>query len=133
MTTAKKDVFIFLLRWIDIRREGIKMWWWGGKWVNFLFVWGSPPSSQGKPCANLANRFLYTIKKLCAHHIYHVPKWPSYFCKIWALSVSQIYMVYIFTYLFSVCTTINLSHHEHIQSGPMMEEVSLKRVCLFKH
>ena len=30
----------------------------------------------------LANRFLYTMKKLFVHHIQHVPRWPSYFCKI---------------------------------------------------
>ena len=70
------------------------------------------------------------MKKLRAHHIHHVPKWPSYFCKIWALGVSQIYMVYIFTCLFRVSTTINLSHHGHIKSGPMKEEVFLKRVSL---
>ena len=52
------------------------------------------------------------MKKLGVHHIHHVPEWPSYFCKIWALYVSQIYKVYIFTCLFSVRNTINLSHHE---------------------
>ena len=35
-------------------------------------------------------------------------------------------MVYILAYLFRVSTRINLS-------GPMMEEVSLKRVSLIKH
>ena len=51
---------------------------------------------------NFANRFVYTMKKLRVHHIHHMPKWPSYFCKIGALCVSQIYMVYIFTCLLSV-------------------------------
>ena len=54
------------------------------------------------------------MKKLRVHHIHHVPKWPSYFCKIWALCVSQIYMVYIFTCLFSVHNKINLTHHNII-------------------
>ena len=49
-----------------------------GSWGDF------PIPPVGKPCINFANRFLYTIKDLCAHHIHHVPKWPSYFCKIWA-------------------------------------------------
>ena len=34
--------------------------------------------------------------------------------KISSVCVSQMYMVCIFTCLFSVCNTINLSHHEHI-------------------
>ena len=65
---------------------------------------------------NFANRFLYTVKKLPVHHIHHVhvAKWPSYFCKIWALCVSQIYVVYIFTCLFNVHNEINLSRHEHV-------------------
>ena len=93
----------------------------------FLIGGGTPPShQQGKLCINFANMFLYTMKKLHAHHIHlrshvpshihvhdlctsHVPKWPSYFCKILALCVSQIYIVYIFTCLFNVCNTINLS------------------------
>ena len=49
------------------------------------------------------------------------------------LFVCHRYMVYIFTCLFSVCNTINLSQHEHLKSGPMMEEISLKRVSLIKH
>ena len=49
------------------------------------------------------------MKNHCVYHIHHVPKWPSYFCKIWALCVLQLYMVYVLTYLLSVCNTINLS------------------------
>ena len=37
------------------------------------------------------------MKKPRVHRIHHVPKWPSYFCKLWVLCVSQIYTVYIFT------------------------------------
>ena len=81
---------------------------------------------------NFAKRLLYTIKKLHVHHIHQVPKWPSYICKICALFVSQIYMVYIYIYifacLFSVRNTINLSHH--VSSGPMMGEVSLETVSV---
>ena len=87
MTTAKNDVFISLLGWIDFWREGIRIWWGGGEWANFWLV---------EPCVNFANRFLYIMKKLRTHHIHHVPKWLSYFRKIWTLCVSQIYMVYIF-------------------------------------
>ena len=130
MTTAKTDAFIFLLGWIDFWWEGIKIWWGGGEWANFWLVGDSPIPPVGKPCINFANRFLSTMKKLRAHHIHHVPKWPSYFCKIWALCVSHTYMVYIFTCLFRIFTTINLSHHGHIWSGPMKEEVFLKRVSL---
>ena len=73
----------------------------------FLVGRGTPPFPQnGKSCINFASRFLYTIKQLRAHHMHHVPKCPSYFCKIWAFCVSQTYMVYIFTCLFSVCNTI---------------------------
>ena len=39
-------------------------------------------------------------------------------------------MVYILACLFSVHNTINLSRQEHVESGPMMEEVSLKTVSL---
>ena len=104
-TTAKNDVFIFLLGWIDV--------WWGGReWASFGWWEDSPIPLVGKTLYKLW--FLYAMKKLRAHHIHHVPKWPSYFCKIWVLCVSQIYMAYIFTCVFSVCNTINLSHHEHV-------------------
>ena len=88
----------------------------GRGWMRKFLVGGeTPPFPQyGKPCINFANMFLYTMLKLRAHHIHHVPKSPSYFCKIWALCVSQIYRVYILTCLFSVFNTINLSHHEHV-------------------
>ena len=38
---------------------------------------------------NLANRMLHTMRLLRVHHIHHVPNRSSYFCKIWALCVSQ--------------------------------------------
>ena len=47
------------------------------------------------------------MKNLRVHHIHYVPKWPSYFRKIRALCVSQMYMVNILTCLFSVRNTIN--------------------------
>ena len=102
----------------------------GTGWMSKFVVRGGTPSfsQQRKSCINFASRLLYTMKKLRAHHIHHVPKW-----KIWALYVSQIYMVYTFTCLFSLCNRINLSHHEHVSSGPMMAVVSLKRVSLIKH
>ena len=72
----------------------------------------------------------WKMKKFHVHHIHHVRKWPSYFCKTWGLCVSHMYMVYLFACLFSVCNTINLSRHEYVQSGPMMCEVSLETVSL---
>ena len=121
MTTAK-NVFICLLGWIDFWWEGIKIWWGRGEWANFLLVRGLPhsPSREnpvGKTGKTFASRFLYTMKKLRAHHI-HVPKSPSYICKIWALCVSQIYMLYLFTCLFRVSTTINLSHKISMGNSP---------------
>ena len=82
MTTAKNDILIFLLGWIDFWK-----------------------------ILNFTNWFLYTMKKLRAHHIHHVPKWPSYFCKILALCVSQIYMVYIhdiyiYIYIYSLVSSV---------------------------
>ena len=135
MNTAKNDVFVFLLGWIDFWWEGTKIWWGGGEWATFLLVGGLPHSPSRENPVYFASRSWYTMKKLHAHQTHHVPKWSSYFCKIWALCVSQIYMVYIFTSLFSVCNTINLSHHEHehVKSGPIVEEVSLKRVAIKHH
>ena len=72
----------------------------------------------------------WKMKKFHVHHIHHVRKWPSYFCKTWGLCVSHMYMVYLFACLFSVCNTINLSRHEYVLSGPMMCEVSLETVSL---
>ena len=73
MTTTKNDVFIFY--WVELIFGGREPKF-GGEGVNEQIFgwWGDSPI--------FANRFLYTIKKLCAHHIHHVPKWPSYFCKI---------------------------------------------------
>ena len=31
MTTAKNDIFILLLGWIDFWWEGIRIWWGGGE------------------------------------------------------------------------------------------------------
>ena len=44
MTTAKNDVFIFLLGWIDFWWEGIKILLGGGEWAHFLLVGGLPRS-----------------------------------------------------------------------------------------
>ena len=109
---------------------------WSGWMSKFLVRRGLPhPSTSstggialeytGKPCINFASRFLYTMKKLLAHHIHHVPKWSSYFCKIWVLCVSEIYMVYIVTCLFSVCNTINLSHHGRPNDGRSVSQKSI--------
>ena len=38
----------------------------------------------------------------------------SYFCKIWALCVWQIYMVYIFACLFNIRNAIDLSRYEYV-------------------
>ena len=73
--------------------------------------------------------FIYNEEPPCTSHTSRA-KWPSYFGKIWALYVSQIYMVYISHFLFSFRNAINLSHHERVYSGAMMGEVSLKTVSL---
>ena len=68
----------------------------GRGWMSKSLVGGTTPlfPQWGKPCINFASRFLYTMKNLHAHHIHHVPKWSSYFCKIWALCVSDICGIY---------------------------------------
>ena len=109
-----KMMFLFFWSWTDFWWEGIKIWWGVGEWANFCW-WDEdfPISLVGKILYKLCQQvFIYNEK--CAHHIHRVPKWPSYFRKIWALCVLQIYMVYIFICLFSACNTINLSHHEHV-------------------
>ena len=58
MTTAEKDVFVFLLGWIDFQWEGIKIWWGGSEWANFLLVGGLPhPSSRENPVQTLPPGF----------------------------------------------------------------------------
>ena len=48
--TTAKNVFIFLLGWIDFWWEGIKIWWGGGEWANFWLVGGLPhPPSRENP------------------------------------------------------------------------------------
>ena len=114
LATAKNDVFIFY--WVDLPFDGTGKKF-GGEGVNEqIFGWlgDSPIPLVGKNLYKLWQQVFIYNKKFCAHHIHHAPKWPSYFCNVWALCVSQIYMVHIFTYLFSLCNTINLSHHEHV-------------------
>ena len=86
----KMTFLFFLLRWIDF-------WWAGNK------------SLVGKKEGEWASFGL--VRET---HIHHWPKWPSYFCNIWALCVSKIYMVYVFTCLLSARNKINLSGHEHV-------------------
>ena len=46
MNTAKNDIFIFLLGWIDFWWEEIKIRW-GRGWISkFLVDGGTPPSAQ---------------------------------------------------------------------------------------
>ena len=113
-TKTKSMTFLFFY-WAKLTFGGRELKFDGEGWMSkFLVGVGSPPSPQyGKPCINFANRFLYTMKKLRAHHMHHVSKSPSYFCKISALCVPQRQMVYIVTCLFSVCNT-SLSHHDHV-------------------
>ena len=117
MAIAKNDVFIFLLGWLLMGGNKNLV---GRRWMSKFLVGGgdSPIPPVGKTF-KLCQQVLYTMKQLHAHHIHHVRKWPSYFWKIWALGVWQIYMIYIFSCLFIVCNTRNLSH-----------QVSLKRVSL---
>ena len=80
MTTAKNDAFICY--WVELTFGGRESKF-GGEGVNEQIRgwWGdSPIPHKGKPCINFSNMFLYTMKKLHAYHIHHVPKWPPYFC-----------------------------------------------------
>ena len=132
MTATKNDILIFLLGWTDF--------WWGGKggMSTFLAGGGIPPIP---PVGKTLYIYIYIYIYIYMHYIYiymHIyiyytyawikelcqqvfidneeapctshtfAKWPPYF---WALCVSQIYMVYIFTCLFSVRNKINLSCH----------------------
>ena len=90
MFTAKNDIFIFLLRWIDF--------WW----------------AMNKSLVEKTEEKWASFGLVRETHIHHWPKWPSYYCKVWALCVSKIYMVYVFSCLLSARNKINLSGHEHV-------------------
>ena len=87
----------------------------GRRWMSkFLIGVRTPPSPPvGIPLYKLGQQVFICNEEAPCNHIHHVTKWPSYLCKIWVLCVSQIYMIYIIC-LFSVCNTINLSHHGHV-------------------
>ena len=100
MTIVKNDAFIFLLDWLDFWWEGIRIWCRGGRgganfWLVGLGYSPHPPSSENPVYKRTLPTGFYIQWSFYVHHIHHVPKWPFYFCKIWALCVSQIYMVYI--------------------------------------
>ena len=128
MTTAKTDVFIFLLGWIDFWWEGIKIWWGGGKWANFLLLGDSPiPPVRKTPYKLCQQVFIYNEEAPCTSHT-SCAKVAILLLQGWStLCVAGIYGIYFHLSVHWVSTTINLSHHEHIQSGPMKEEVFLKK------
>ena len=118
MTTAKNDIFIFFtglnwLLWCERNRWG-GLWWEGrGRKMSKFLAGGGyftySPSMENPIYIyiymyiyiyiyilyiyiykkNLANRMLHTMRLLRVHHIHHLPNRSSYFCKIWALCVSQ--------------------------------------------
>ena len=101
MTIANNDV-IFLLGWIDFWWEGIKIWLGGGEWANFWLVGGLPHPPSREILYKLCQQvFIYNEEAPWTSHTScaKVAIWSN--CKISAHCVSQIYMVYIFTCLFS--------------------------------
>ena len=122
----KKWNFYWVITWKFVFSEGTDFWlgenenMGGVKWFNGetfpgggneqIFGWwgysSHPPYIYGRwlkaPCTWRSSVYITYIK------------WPSYFCKISALCVPKMYMVYIFASLFSACNTINLSCHEYV-------------------
>ena len=67
MTTAKNDVFSFLLAWIDFWWEWIKIWWGGGEEVPPYPHTPIPP--VGKTLCKLCQQvFIYNEKAPCTSH-----------------------------------------------------------------
>ena len=71
------------------------------------------PPQQGKPCINFANRFLNTMKKLFAHHIYTSCA-KAAILLLQDLNTLCVTDIYIWCILRVQCNTINLLHHEHV-------------------
>ena len=81
MNTAKNDVFIFLLGWIDFWWEGIEIWLRGGEWANFwlvrglqqLFIWNEEaPRTSHTSCPKVAILILQDLSTLCVTDIYGI-------------------------------------------------------------
>ena len=78
------------------------------------------------------NRFYIHWRSPCTSHTYTIV--VILLLKIWALCVSQICMVYIFTCLFSVRNTINLSRQEPCLIRPNDGRIiSQKSININKH
>ena len=122
-----KMSFLFFC-WVELTfgGQGIKIWWGGRRMSKFL-------AGRGDSHRSFILLYIYIYKRIkdkrtlpaglyiqwsSSVYITYImcqrTIWPSYFCKIWALCVSQIFMVYVFTCVFSVHNTRNLSHHEHV-------------------
>ena len=89
--------------------------WWG---VNEQIVgwWGdSPIPSVGKTLYKLCEQvFIYNEEAPCTSHTSCSKVAILHLQDLMPHIYNGIYMVYIFTCLFSVCNTINVSHHEHV-------------------
>ena len=70
MTTVKNDAFFIGFSSLLVGGEVNKYLVGRGYMSKFLVGGGTSPSPQeGKSCINFANRVLYTMKKLRAHHV----------------------------------------------------------------
>ena len=108
MTTAKKDVFIFLLRWIEFSWEGTKIWWGGSEWANFWLVGDSLIPPVGKTLYKLYQQvFIYNEKAPCTSHTSCTTMAILLLQDLRTLCFTDIYGIYC---VVSVCNTINLSH-----------------------
>ena len=58
--------------------------------------------------------FIYNEEAPCTSHTFYAEVAILLLQDLSTLCVTDIYMVYIFTCLFSVYDTIHLSHHEHV-------------------
>ena len=117
MTTAK-NVFIFLLGWIDFWWEGIKIWW--GRVNEEIFCWwGDSPillvgKTLYKPCQQI---FIYNKEYFpCTPHTSCAKVAILLLQDLSTLCVADIYGIY-FTCLFSVRNKIYhvLNMFNHIQ------------------
>ena len=76
MTTVKNDAFFIGFSSLLVcgggeGRGGVNKHLVGRGYMSKFLVGGgtSPSPQEGKPCINFANRVLYTMKKLRAHHV----------------------------------------------------------------
>ena len=112
MTTAKNDVFIFY--WVELTFGGRESKFVGEGVNEQIFdLWGdSPIPPVGKTLYKLCKQvFIYNEKAPCTSHTSCAKVAILPLQDLSTLCVTDIYGIYC---VFSVCNTINLSHHEHV-------------------